>query len=75
MGLACQEGSSSFLKKEPKNFYTLGRALRLALQPKLKSFLLLFFKKEDLAFLSELPRAVETRGRRLRKAGRKSSAD
>jgi hypothetical protein len=38
------------LKKEPKNFCTLARALRLARTAMIKSFLFLFFKKEVLAF-------------------------
>jgi hypothetical protein len=41
-----------FEKKEPENFWTLARALRLAVVPTCKSFLLLFFKKEGLSSLT-----------------------
>jgi hypothetical protein len=46
---SCQtKEECSFLKKEPKNFYMLARALRLARASMIKSFLLLFFKKKAL---------------------------
>jgi hypothetical protein len=42
-------GSSSFLKKEPKNFCEKGPALSRETEAEIiKSFLLLFFKKEGL---------------------------
>jgi hypothetical protein len=50
---ACRWGeqSSSFLKKEPKNFCSFGWSLSGKAEAKTdKSFLLLFFKKEDLSF-------------------------
>jgi hypothetical protein len=46
-----KEGSGSFLKKEPKNFYESGLSLSGKAKAETnKSFLLLFFKKEGLAF-------------------------
>jgi hypothetical protein len=48
-GNRVKEESSSFLKKEPKNFCLLGARLRP--ERGSKSFLLLFFKKEDLSCL------------------------
>jgi hypothetical protein len=46
-----KEESRSFLKKEPKNLYESGLAVAgEAAAKRIKSFLLLFFKKEALAF-------------------------
>jgi hypothetical protein len=45
------EGSASFLKKRSKKLSVLGALARLSPKPPVKeSFLLLFFKKEALAF-------------------------
>jgi hypothetical protein len=51
-----KEGSSSFLKKRTKKLLSLARSIKLAhvqrpLAALSKSFLLLFFKKEDLPSL------------------------
>jgi hypothetical protein len=54
--------SSSFLKKKPKNFFPL-RTLPASPRQQFKSFLVLFFKKERLAFLlaPTLPPSPPTR--------------
>jgi hypothetical protein len=41
----------SFLKKEPKNPWTLAHVARRAYTPTNKSLLLLFFRKEDLSLI------------------------
>jgi hypothetical protein len=52
-------GRSSFLKKEPKNFYESAPSLSgKAAAKTIKSCLLLFFKKEVLAFLPSLAPAL-----------------
>jgi hypothetical protein len=45
-----EEGSSSFLKKRTKKLLFLRRAIAVSTSLKIKSFLLLFFKKEALSF-------------------------
>jgi hypothetical protein len=57
-----EEGSASFLKKKAKNFCPYssrwpmgGYITPTGVSKNIKSFLLLFFKKEALSFLSILP--------------------